>query len=228
MIKRKLSQEGLKTIACVTMLLDHIGTVMVPSIGLRVIGRLSFPIYCFLLAEGTFYTRNRKEYGRRLLLGIILSEIPFDLLFFGRITWEHQSVMVTLMLGFLYAAMMTNLPNMGYRLLMLIPFVFLGELTRCDYGGWGVAMVGLFVLTRDTPHRYLYQALSLGLLGWMIGGKTVSLGILECPRQVFCMAAMIPIWLYDGHKITGNIWVRRMYYLFYPAHLLALYLIRSI
>lgn len=228
MIKRKLSQEGLKTIACVTMLLDHIGTVMVPSIGLRVIGRLSFPIYCFLLAEGTFYTRNRKEYGRRLLLGIILSEIPFDLLFFGRITWEHQSVMVTLMLGFLYAATMTNLPNMGYRLLMLIPFVFLGELLRCDYGGWGVAMVGLFVLTRDTPHRYLCQALSLGLLGWMIGGKTVSLGILEFPRQVFCMAAMIPIWLYDGHKITGNIWIRRMYYLFYPAHLLALYLIRSI
>ena len=221
----KLSQEGLKTIACLTMLLDHIGAVFMPGSVLRIVGRLSFPIYGFLLAEGTFYTRNRKEYGHRLLLGIILSEIPFDLLFFGRVTWDHQSVMVTLMLGFLYAAAMTNLPTMGYRLLMLIPFAFLGELLRCDYGGWGVVMVGLFVITRDVPNRRLCQALCLGILGWMMGGKMIVLGPVEIPRQVFCVAAMIPICLYDGHKMTNNIWVRRMYYFFYPAHLLILYLI---
>lgn len=228
MTKGKLSQEGLKCIACITMLLDHIGAVLVPGMGLRVIGRLSFPIFCFLLAEGTYYTRNRKEYGYRLLIGMILSEIPFDLLFFGKITWEHQSVMVTLLLGFLYAAAMTNFPAMGHRILLLVPFVFLGELLRCDYGGWGVAMIGLFVITRDVPHRHLIQALSLGILGWMIGGRVLSIGPLEFPRQVLCAASMIPIWLYDGQKKTNNIWVRRMFYLFYPAHLLVLYLIRRI
>lgn len=228
MTKAKLSQEGLKSIACITMLLDHIGAVFLPGMGLRVIGRLSFPIFCFLLAEGTYHTRNRKAYGLRLFWGMILSEIPFDLLFFGRITWEHQSVMVTLMLGFLYAAAMSNFPTMGNRLMLLIPFAFLGELLRCDYGGWGVVMIGLFVITRDVPNRRLYQTLSLALLGWMIGGRTIVFGPLMFPRQVLCAAAMIPIWMYDGQKKTDHVWVRRAFYLFYPAHLAVLYLIRSI
>lgn len=225
MVKGKLSQEGLKIIACITMLLDHIGAVLVPSMGLRVIGRISFPIFCFLLAEGTHYTRNRKEYGRRLLFGVLLSEIPFDLLFFGRITWEHQSVMVTLLLGFLYTMAMTNLPEMGHRLLLLIPFAFLGELLRCDYGGWGVATVGLFVITRNVPNRRLCQALGLVLLGWMIGGRAVVIGSLSIPRQAFCAVAMVPICLYGGQKKTDWVWARRMFYVFYPAHLLVLYLI---
>ena len=226
MIKKRLSQESLKIIACATMLMDHIGAVLLPSMALRMIGRLSFPIFCFLLAEGTYHTRNRKEYGRRLFWGMILSEIPFDLLFFGRITWEHQSVMVTLLLGFLYAVAMTNFTAMGHRLILLIPFAFLGELLRCDYGGWGVAMIGLFVITRDVPHRHLYQVLGMGILGFMIGGRTIAIGPLVFPRQVLCVAAMIPIWLYDGQKKTNHIWARRMFYLFYPAHLMILYLLR--
>ena len=53
--KTGLSQEGLKLIACVTMLIDHIGAAFVPSmLWLRVVGRIAFPIYCFLLAEGAF------------------------------------------------------------------------------------------------------------------------------------------------------------------------------
>lgn len=228
MQKVKLSQEGLKIIACVTMLVDHIGAVLVPSMALRLIGRLSFPIFCFLLAEGTHYTRNRKAYGRRLLLGMILAEIPFDLLFFGRITWEHQSVMVTLLLGFLYTVAMSSFSAMGHRLMLLVPFAFLGELLYCDYGGWGVAMIGLFVITRDVPNRRLCQALCLGLLGWVLGGRMIHIGPLEFPRQVLCVAAMIPICLYDGQKKSDQLWVRRMFYLFYPVHLLVLYVMRRI
>ena len=65
MMKKKLSQEMLKLIACVTMLLDHIGATILPSTGLRMIGRASFPIFCFLLAEGIAYTRNPKKYGEK-------------------------------------------------------------------------------------------------------------------------------------------------------------------
>ena len=86
MQKRGLSQEGLKLIACATMLLDHIGAVIVMDCFenatganksalldlyemLRMVGRLAFPIYCFLLVEGSTYTRNSKRYGMRLLIG---------------------------------------------------------------------------------------------------------------------------------------------------------------
>ena len=96
-----LSQEGLKLIACVTMLIDHIGAVFFPyAIGLRIIGRISFPIYCFLLAEGVHHTRSPLKYGLRLLLVAVISELPYDFLFYGRFTWLRNSVMVTLLLGF--------------------------------------------------------------------------------------------------------------------------------
>lgn len=238
----RLSQESLKMIACVTMLLDHIGAVVVsnmytmnPSAALwytykllRLIGRLAFPIYCFLLAEGAFYTRSRKEYGFRLLVGLILSEIPFDLLFFGELTFGHQSVMVTLLLGYLYAVAMNYLPSQGYRILLLIPFAMVAEFLNTDYGGWGVAMIGMFVVTRGIPHQYWIQAMSLILIGLMNGGMTVTIGSIPIPLQVFAVAAMLPIALYDGSKRTGNIWVRRGFYLFYPVHLLILYLILNL
>lgn len=239
MKKLRLSQESLKIVACVTMLIDHIGAVLVPELYsaypsealfdlytvLRTIGRLAFPIYCFLLAEGVCYTRNRRKYGLRLLMGLLLSEIPFDLLFYGELTFTHQNVMVTLLLGFLYAAAMNNIPVQGYRILLLAPFALLAELLNADYGGWGVAMIGLFVITRESSQKYWIQALGLGVIGWMIGGMTVSIGPVAVPIQVFSVAAMVPISLYDGRKRTGNIWVRRGFYLFYPVHLALLYLI---
>ena len=225
MKNRGLSQEGLNLSACVTMLVDHIGAVLVPTLELRIIGRLSFPIYCFLLAEGVSHTRSRKDYGLRLLAGLLLSEIPFDLLFFGRLTMEHQSVMVTLMLGFLYAVSMNYLPMMGYRILMIFPFAMAAELLNCDYGGWGFAMIAMFVITRDAPRKWVVQALCLAVLSWMIGGATIAVASIRIPIQLFAVAALIPLWLYDGHKATKSIWIQRAFYLFYPVHLAVLYLI---
>ena len=123
MRKRGLSQEGLKLLACVTMLIDHIGATLVLRMlqtmpvrneqynllvgiyyALRIIGRIAFPIYCFLLVEGAYHTRNPKKYGMRLFVGMLLSEIPFDLAFSLRgnvlFDWSSNSVMLTLLLGF--------------------------------------------------------------------------------------------------------------------------------
>ena len=97
MKKRGLSQEMLKLIACLTMLIDHVGATVIlelfgttPSLGLywlywamRIVGRMAFPIYCFLLAEGAHYTRNPKQYALRLAIGVVLSELPFDFAFWG-------------------------------------------------------------------------------------------------------------------------------------------------
>ena len=223
-----LSQEGLKVFACVTMLLDHIGAMLLPGIGLRLVGRLAYPVYCFLLAEGAFYTRNRRAYGRRLLIGMLLSEIPYDLLFFGQLTWAHQSVMVTLMLGYLYALAMNRVSQEGYRLLLLLPFALAAELLGSDYGGWGVALIGMFVITREKTGKIWLQALWLLILSWMIGGMELSLGPVAVPIQVFSVAALIPISLYDGHKHTNSLWVQRGFYLFYPVHLLVLFIIRQL
>lgn len=125
MEKRGISQEELKLIACATMLLDHIGMAFCSGIGLRIIGRVAFPIYCFLLAEGVHYTRSPKKYFLRLLIGAALAEIPFDLLVFGKLSLAYSSVMVTLLLGFLFAQAAKRVRRMGHKLLLIIPFRWL-------------------------------------------------------------------------------------------------------
>ena len=113
-MKKRISQEGLKLIACLTMLIDHIGYAIVYPMYLRAqvtggleltenaqllytlylvmksIGRLSFPIFCFLLVEGVRHTRSRKKYGLRLLFAALLSEIPFNLVVSGSLVWRYR------------------------------------------------------------------------------------------------------------------------------------------
>ncbi len=67
---------------------------------MRMIGRISFPIYCFFIVEGLFHTGNRKKYLFRMLLLAIISEIPFDFALFGQISdYNHQNVYFTLFIG---------------------------------------------------------------------------------------------------------------------------------
>lgn len=67
---------------------------------MRMIGRISFPIYCFFIVEGLFHTGSRKKYFLRLLILAVISEIPFDFALFGRISdLNHQNVYFTLLIG---------------------------------------------------------------------------------------------------------------------------------
>lgn len=230
MNKKIFSQEGLKIIACVTMLLDHIGAVFMPSIvnynlyyALRIVGRLAFPIYCFLLAEGVAHTKNPVKYGLRLFVGILLAEIPFDLALFGRFTWDHQSVMVTLFLGFGMALIIQKLDRT--KLVPVIAFAFLAELFRTDYGAWGVGMIALFVLTRERKDRNMIQTLMLAAICYLMNSASVPIFGIRVPIELFAVLALIPIFLYTGKKSIGSKAVQTMFYLFYPVHLLVLYMI---
>ena len=241
MQRRGLAQEGLKLIACVAMLLDHAAIVIVMDSyygatgaarvallelyeTLRTIGRLAFPIYCFLLAEGASRTRNPKRYALRLFIAMLLAEIPFDLAIFGGFTWKHQSVMVTLLLGYLMLEVMKKCPVKWLRLLMVIPFAFLAELMNTDYGAMGIHVIALFFLTRDVPRKEIWQFLGLWfifspnhlmVLNWLDGFRVTM--------QELASFAVIPIMCYNGQKVTKNKAVQWAFYLFYPVHLLALY-----
>ena len=93
-MKKSFRQEDLKFLACMTMLIDHVGTVFFPDLViLRIIGRLAFPLYGFLLVQGVRYSADKLHYGIRLGLALLIAEIPFDFVFYGGPTWGHQSVM---------------------------------------------------------------------------------------------------------------------------------------
>lgn len=240
MERKGLTQEGLKLVACVTMLLDHLAVVEVMGpiyrthSGmrmeiyelLRLIGRIAFPIYCFLLAEGSVRTRNPRRYGIRLAISAVISELPYDIALWGGITWQHQNVMVTLFLGFCTLEGMKRCGNLPMKLLTAAPFVILAELVGSDYGADGILLITLFALTRDIPHGWILQLLGMWFifspghamfLNWL-GGVSIT-------TQEWAALALIPICCYNGQKSTRSKTIRWAFYLFYPAHLMALYFI---
>ena len=243
MQKRALSQETLKMIACMTMLVDHLAVIIVMGSlysthhgmrleiyeTMRLIGRIAFPIYCFLLAEGSAHTHNHARYGLRLAICALLSELPYDLALWGRITWQHQNVMVTLFLGFCALGAMKRCPNLPLKLLLALPFAALAEFAGGDYGAKGIMLVVLFALTRRIPHRHLAQVLGI----WFVFSPNHAMFLnwmeqLSVTTQEWAVLAILPITLYDGRKVTKSKAVQWGFYLFYPVHLLALYLIARI
>ena len=242
MKNRGLSQESLKLIACVTMLLDHIGATLVLRMLqtmplkddlmlwgyyiLRIIGRVAFPIYCFLLVEGAYHTRNPKKYGLRLLIAMLLSEIPFDLAFSRRggvlFDWSSNSVMLTLLLGFCMINIMKRWT--GFRkVAVILPFYLLAEWLHTDYGGLGILIIAVFALTKGLPRERLYQCLGLCLV--VYPGARAMLGSVAVNLEWFAVLAMIPICCYDGRKLTRNRAVQWCFYLFYPVHIALLALL---
>lgn len=231
MRQKGLPQEVLKLIACVTMLIDHFGHAIVPGLPVpymvelyyacRIIGRIAFPIYCFLLAEGMRRTRNPKNYILRLGIGVLLAEIPFDFLFEGGFSWEYQSVMVTLTLGAVMLLCMQKTGKKWLKLLMVLPFAALAEFAKCDYGGWGIAMIAVFALL----DRFSLQFAGVLLVAAAMpsAGITVFGVFLSC--ELAALLAMLPIGFYSGRKLTYSRTIQWAFYLFYPLHLLVLWMI---
>lgn len=229
--KRIIPQEALKLIACVTMLIDHFGASIVPTLPVpymvelyyvcRIIGRIAFPIYCFLLVEGMRHTRSAGKYILRLSIGILLAELPFDLLLEGGFSWGYQSVMVTLTLGAVMLVCMNKTKKKWLKLLLILPFAILAELAKCDYGGWGIAMIAVFALF----DRFSMQFVGVLLVSVCMPSAGINVFGVFISCELAALLAMLPICCYSGRKLTHSRAVQWGFYLFYPVHLLILWLV---
>lgn len=223
-MKRPLSQTSLKLMACITMLLDHLGYAFIHQpyglyALLRIVGRLSFPIYCFLITEGVSHTKNPVKYLLRLGILAILSEPFFDLMCFGRLSIAKQSVMLTLMLGAVMCLAMEKLPKFWMKLLAFIPFYFVAPYLRSDYGSNGILFIAMFMLTQNLPWKELWRLLLMGGLCLYMGGFGVRVLGFTIPSCWFAFLSIVPILFYSGQKGSANKWQTWAMNLFYPAHL---------
>lgn len=240
-MKKGISQEGLKLIACLTMLIDHIGYEIIYPLysGVavlnepgtlyrlyllcRCIGRISFPIFVFLLVEGLHRTRNRKKYALRLAAGAVLAEIPYNLVISGEVFWQQQSVMVTLLLCFFAVAAMEKCQSLAWKPVIAVPFALLAELLLADYGWAGVAPAALFELSREMHGKNLIRTGGMIVLFHYMSSYVLWIGNFSVPMQVLGAFSMPFISNYDGRKLTRSKTVQWAFYLFYPVHLLVLW-----
>ena len=230
--KPALSGSTLKMIALVTMFIDHFGAVVVsramhtPGLDhdfwnslywpMRNIGRLAFPIFCFLLVEGFIHTSNVKKYLIRILVFALISELPFDLALTGNLVdFWFQNVFWELAVGIL--AMMcleaVEKKNSSYgvqviqRLGIIIAFAMGAEILQLDYGMNGiVSIVALYVFR----HKKIPQLLA---------------GAVSFYWEQIAPLAFLPIAFYNGKRGRN---IKYAFYAFYPAHLLILYMIARV
>lgn len=241
MKKFDISSSGLHLLAMFFMLLDHLwGTVVPGNEWMTCAGRLAFPIFAFLIAEGFHYTKNLKKYMQRLLLCALLSEIPFNLMLSGRIFNPiHQNVLWTFLIALVLMRWCEKLREAPFwrrflRWVSALAIGFLvGTVTMVDYHGHGVMMVLIFYFFRGSDLRSrLGQILGLYWINFTLMGGLVYeymfLGRLRTfPLQGFALLALIPIWLCRGRKGYDKPWFRIFCYLFYPLHMLALVVLRN-
>jgi len=221
------SGSTLKILACGSMLIDHTGAAVVrtllrsPAVSdpalrselgqlytwMRAVGRLAFPIFCFLLVEGFMHTRNVEKYARRLLLFALLSEFPFD--FALKSSWFYpakQNVYFTLLIGLLVMWGQQIFRDCTVlQALVFMAGLMAGQLLRTDYGYKGVFLIEVLCLL-----RYYRTAQCI------CGGIAFSYEKWAPLSMIFC-------WLYNGKR---GIRLKYIFYFFYPAHLLVLGAIR--
>ena len=211
---QRLDGTVLKLIACLSMFIDHLGAVCFSGMmGFRIIGRLAFPIYCFLLVEGAVHTRNMKKYILRMGIFALISEVPFDLAFYHRLVYtRHQNVFFTLGLGLLaiwfleHPIEQLDIPDVLYKLLVIIAAGLIAEFFNTDYGFTGIAGICIFYYLRWQPQvKYPVAAILLAAMGGV---------------EVYAVLALIPILLYNGQRGRQTKVMQYGFYIFYPAHLL--------
>lgn len=218
-----ISGSTLKIIAIIIMLIDHFGASVLERGVLqtqavlsnqtlyadirqldhviRLIGRPAFPIFCFLLVEGFLHTRDPRKYALRLLLFALISEIPFDLAIFGKlVTFSHQNVFFTLLIGLLVMIAADHFPKKYWIQLLLFALgLAAGELLHTDYGWKGVFLIEILYLLRyDRKYQCIAGAVAIS---WEPTGAL----------------AFLPVLAYNGER---GISLKYFFYLFYPVHLL--------
>lgn len=238
--KIDISAFGLHLLAMGLMLCDHVwATVAGDAMWLTHIGRLAFPIFAFLLAEGFVRTGNRKKYLLRLLAAAVLSEIPFDLMYAGTAFYPyHQNVIWTFIIAFLCMWAIDAVYKKKGRIwgaamavLMCIVGLAAGTVFMVDYYGAGVLTVLVFYIFRE--RKIWVQALLLAAMWWinceLLGGEVLELSLfghsVEIYEQGLALLSLIPIWLYRGRQGVHSRWTRALNYGFYPVHMLVLYLL---
>ena len=211
----KLTSNQLKLLAMLTMTLDHIGVQMFPGVlWLRIVGRLAFPIYAYMIAEGCAHTRNRRKY----LLQMAGLALLCQLVYFFAMGSLFQCILVTFTLSILliYACDTGSRPLTALALLgvafvtVALPRLLPGTDFDIDYGFFGVLVPVAAYLGETRREKLLFTAGALVALAWSFGGI-----------QWYSLAALLPLALYGGQR--GKRRMKWLFYLYYPLHLAAIY-----
>jgi len=202
----------LKIVASVCMLIGHTGVVFATPLYFRMIGRIAFPIYAYLIAQGCVYTKDRNKYFLRLFVFALISQAPFSIAFFHGYQ-QYTNIFFTLSIGvgcvILYEKVKEK-TNIWAAVLPALPMLAIAEFFNTDYGMKGVLLIFVFYLADPENKVSRLVVLTAGMLVIYWEAWTFF---------AFAMASAPLLLLYNGKQGPK---VRWSFYAFYPVHISAL------
>lgn len=233
----------LKCFACIVMLIDHIGAILLPDvIILRYIGRLAFPIFAFLISEGYEKTKNRKSYALRLLSFAIFSQIPYSIAF----NTLRLNIFFTLLGGLGAIAICDydfnffnfrekfKIPDNKYKfiqyivkIVLIFGLCILFTVVNTDYSAYGILTILCFKLFKGNYKRLIFYIIIINLLhvnNNLSYYLTYNISIdFNAFIQLFSILSLLIISKYNNKKGKS---FKYGFYCFYPVHLILLSIIR--
>lgn len=245
-----LSCDTLKFIAMITMLIDHIGAgilekminasrISLSDSILRLIGRIAFPIFCYLLFQGFVHTRSRTKYATNLLLFAFLSEIPFDVLFYGGFTLLHQNVFWTLFIGLLTLWGIELIEKSGlpayFQLIGIMATsaagLLMAALLNTDYAWMGIAMVLSFYFARNNKALQCVTTFVIFFFALTANYRAYFPTWLDSLRYTLDSEWSLLISFLLIYQCNGVRHIKKgkyLFYAFYPIHMAVLWVVLQI
>jgi len=201
------------------MTADHVGRILYPELEvLRLIGRLSFPLFAYLLMLGMETTRNTRNYFIRLFVFAFISQVPFFLATDSG-PFDSLNIFFTLSAGLLFiyffkkGSLFVVVPMLAS---IVLPF---------DYGIYGIAIIGCMHILKENTK---FGAASLVLLNalFLVPWNSQFLSIAAIPLIVLHKNGSLTTTKETDEQHTIPAWRKYFFYAYYPLHLTLLYIIK--
>lgn len=248
-----ISGSTLKIIAAISMVLDHVSRIVLTngimthasysqisdeqwailseaSDALHVLGRIAFPLFCFLIVEGFLHTHDLKKYLRNMLVFAIIAEPIYDFVQTGQLfDLRQQNVMCELLLSLVFLIVLEKIQSLSKRkryiaeTALIVLTALAAEYTKLDGGVYGIMLVAAFYLFHDSKAKMFFAAVCAVLLSscHIVGGgfEFATANVLN-PDVAAAVVSLLLINLYNGKR---GLKLKYFFYIFYPAHLALLY-----
>ncbi len=240
-----LNRSTLKWIALIAMLIDHIAAILGEACfanwnlnwvytTFRIVGRLAFPIFAFFIAEGWYYTKNKKKYFFLILVFAIISQpIYYFALNSSRFS---LNILITFLFSLIVLFLIDKIKankSMAFAnsilIFAVVVLVILLELLNIDvsFGLYGVALPVIFYLCYHSSFKkqiLMWCVVAvLIVLNWLGNFLLLEDISINSFIELFALLAIPLLCLYNGQK--GKFSYKWLFYIFYPAHILLIYLI---
>ncbi|MBR6380212.1 MAG: hypothetical protein IKS07_00870 [Lachnospiraceae bacterium] len=231
-IKPFINRNALKYIAIVAMLIDHIGWTFVATnsvLGqvMHFVGRLTGPIMAYMLYEGYLHTRSVKKYALRLGIFALISWVPYSLHEFGSWPGPNLGVIWTLFLALLVLWMWDKAEfKKGTKVFLVVLACILSL-----FGDWPIFDILwplLLFIHRDDP-KTGWRKFTIVIIAEVALFAVMDILAGDYTGWLFQLGAFLvpPIirFLYNGEPGSKNAFHKWFFYVFYPLHLLILFLL---